>query len=242
MYEPQEHPELIRRLERLEHENRRHRRVGGLGLLVLIAVFASAARSQNPKPAVVDASEFRVVDSRGRVRASLTAFEYDLNAAVGLRLFDENGNTCVSLHTLDFKAAETARTVSRLTFTTSTGTERLDLFADGAIDAGLKIQQPDFYRLGFPPGFTVDDVKKDPAKAHQLVMERGEKEDAPLFFAGFDTRFESSVLRLCDQDRHLRAALGACALDIGNSGIEQKRPTSSLVLFDEAGKVTFASP
>lgn len=49
-------------------------------------------------------------------------------------------------------------------------------------------------------------------------------------------------LTLFDQDQKLRAVLGSIPLESTRTGIAQKRPVSSLVLFDEDGRVIWKVP
>ena len=49
-------------------------------------------------------------------------------------------------------------------------------------------------------------------------------------------------LRLTDERGHVRTAVGACSLLAVHTGVEEKRPPSSLMLFNEKGKVIWSVP
>jgi hypothetical protein len=74
---------LVRRIERLEHENRRLKATGLLALLALISVVVMGQAGLSGPP-VVEAQKFYVRDGDGKARAAL-----DVN---GLALMDADGS------------------------------------------------------------------------------------------------------------------------------------------------------
>ncbi|HEX9892506.1 MAG TPA: hypothetical protein VGA78_01225, partial [Gemmatimonadales bacterium] len=115
---------MMHRLDRLEHENRKLRRQGTTMLVVTaillgvgVALVVTAARHGMPGfvPDVVEAKEFLLRDSEGRVRG---AWGSDQDGAIRLVLQGDQSNTSIKLNLL-------ADGSSGLTFTDSAGTPRL---------------------------------------------------------------------------------------------------------------------
>ncbi|MEJ2008651.1 MAG: hypothetical protein P8Z30_10940 [Acidobacteriota bacterium] len=99
--------ELARRLEKLERDNRRLKRLSGAGLALIVTAAVAYAVSCSSTPKTVDirsssgkitAREFDVVDSSGKVRAQIAV---NCTAAAGcqpqIQLFDQNGQPRTSI-------------------------------------------------------------------------------------------------------------------------------------------------
>lgn len=227
---------IVGRLERLERQNRVLRAFLGVVLVAFVTAASIAGKSDVPEPGVIDARQFRVVDAQGRVRAVLGAFAETPGSPVSLTLYDSNSNECLNLTT---EGTQDAQMVSSLTFKTPEGAQRLRLYAGGALNAGLQIEQPETWD---PVAFERKAKVLTREQALEFLEQQLAKLGAPLFFAGYDSRVESPIVRFCDQGRRLRMVLGACELAVADSGIKEKRPPSSLVLFNELGKVTSEHP
>ena len=91
--------ELVARLEKLERDNRRLKRLGAAAL-VLVAALGLIAAAQ-PIPNVIKAHEFEVVDGAGRVRIRMAVNPQQQGANV--TLFDSAGTRREQLSVLDGK-------------------------------------------------------------------------------------------------------------------------------------------
>jgi hypothetical protein len=77
---------LMRRIDRLERDNRKIKRVAaGLGLLLAASVLLAAKSERR----VVEANRFVLQDEKGQVRGELAV---DKNGAASLRLLGANGS------------------------------------------------------------------------------------------------------------------------------------------------------
>ncbi len=80
---------LTQRLDRLERENRRLKLVGAILLVALAAVGAMGQVLPKAVPKVVEAEQFIVRDTKGKIRASLDV----VSGVPGLDLLDQNEKT-----------------------------------------------------------------------------------------------------------------------------------------------------
>jgi hypothetical protein len=85
---------LVRRVEKLECQNRWMKWSGLVVLLGIVSVFFYGASAGKK---VVEAEEFRLVDTKGKCRGS---FEVTDDSTHGLNLYDENGTLRITLAVL----------------------------------------------------------------------------------------------------------------------------------------------
>jgi hypothetical protein len=63
---------LYARLEKLERQNRRMRRIG-IAVFVLVVAVVTLGQTHSSSPTVIEANEFRLTDAAGKVRGELSA-------------------------------------------------------------------------------------------------------------------------------------------------------------------------
>jgi hypothetical protein len=252
---------VCRRLERLERQNRNLRRcLQGVGI-ILVAGTALAWSAAPTVTDVVSARAFHVVDDAGRVRARLgssegTAFGSSFRfCTVGLQIYAKNDTKCIDLTHTDRSPEmwDDFQTVTQLVFGTTDGNDALALRSN-ADRAGLAVFRPN------TPSITKQHETweaLDPAKRGEFIAKTNKLRRTPLLFVGRVAHDVSPspdladrllaldvepVLEFADSEGRMRAVLGPTALDKGDSGVVEKRPVSSLVLFNEAGNVTWKAP
>ena len=79
------------RLERLEKENRQMKKIGIVAIVFASVIFMSGQAKTNK---VVEANEFRLVDSAGKVRALLS-----MNSGPELSFYDDHGTVVANIST-----------------------------------------------------------------------------------------------------------------------------------------------
>lgn len=88
--------DLIRRLDRLERQNRTLRRIGGtVGALAVAALVAPFVMGASPVCKTVWAERFVLKDARGQQRGLWDA--YTTNGNPSLKLYDANGQACLAI-------------------------------------------------------------------------------------------------------------------------------------------------
>ena len=90
---------LEQRIKKLENQNRRMKRVGAAVLILSASVLLMG---QAPASRTVEANEFILRDSAGRMRGSLSM---DLGLVPELALFDENGREQFSVEAIGLRGA-----------------------------------------------------------------------------------------------------------------------------------------
>ena len=80
------------RLEKLERENRRMKKIGIVGIVFVSVLFISG---QAKTDKVVEANEFRLVDSAGKVRALLSM----IPSGPELSFYDDHGTVVANIST-----------------------------------------------------------------------------------------------------------------------------------------------
>lgn len=93
--------EIMARLDRLERENRRLKRLGVAALVIAAALGLMAAT--RPVPDKITAHEFDVVDSAGKVRVAMSISPSKVGMP-GLALYDRSGNPVAGLTTMGLSA------------------------------------------------------------------------------------------------------------------------------------------
>jgi hypothetical protein len=233
--------DVAARVARLEKENRRFRRAAGALALALAAAFLVAARSTG-RVRVVEATEFRLIDSTGALRGTISA---DRSGAQ-LQLKDSTGKNRARLRVAD------------------DGTPRLELLdrmerarlglaldKDGGAEAHLDDEAT---RARVKISTTADgsasvDLSDAAKKRASLEVAADGTAGVAVFDAEETARVRASVaadgapaVKLTDADGTLRASLGTIALKEASSGAAVRTQEGSLVLFDKKGGVVFKQP
>jgi len=232
---------LTQRLNRLERENRWWKLVGfvtvaALGVIVLMGATQSKVADE------VRARKFVVVDNEGRVRGTLgmkKPFSFlglsDEPTAL-LELADSDQKLRVQLRGsgggagLDFFDSR-GRSLMRLYLTGGEGyyTPALAL-GDENDKTGITLGfEPDINYNRFPitiskPVIYLWDKNRN-IRARFIVSAEGEP-----------------ALRLYDDNGKIRAVLGSTNLETVRTEVVEKRPASSLVMFNKDGKVIWSAP
>jgi len=246
-----ESAELSGRLEKLEKSNHRMK---GAGLAVLLVAGAGFLMGQAGKPqGRVEASEFVLLDSHGRRRAaigiidastfSLMRREISVPAFV---LYDEDGTVRVALTGEGYESglglfSKDGKQGARLTethLTVSDGESEVSLGAAGGIPGLLITDSGGVGRVSLAAGW---DTLLPGEVGTATWLEFRDKDGKSRLAFGLEQDGSPSI-RLIDPGGNSRAVLGATSLITTRTGSEEKRPASSLVLFDTAGKVLWSAP
>lgn len=208
------------RLDRLERENRHVKRVGVAALATITAVILTGQAAPPRAPKVVEADEFVLRDGKGAVRAML-GFR---GGAPLLSFYDEEQTLRVGLG-----------------FTPAGLPTVAILSKDGNIRSSLTVLANDttalyLYDQNERP-HAVLAVKTDGTPS--LSVFGKDKEGTAIL--GIDGKGVSG-LTLSDQSGITRAVLGSISLETRDTGVIETRPESSVVLFDNAGKVIWSAP
>ena len=211
---------LAQRLDRVEVENRRLKRAG-VGALAVIAAVVLMGQATPPKaPKVVEADEFLLRDAKGNVRAML-GFR---GGAPLLSFYDEEQTLRIGLG-----------------FTTDGLPTVTILSKSGNIRSSLTVLANDTTALHLydrtEKAHAVLAVEADGTPSFSLFG----KDKEGTVILGVDSGGVSG-LTLSDKSGITRAVLGSISLETEGTGVIEKRPESSLVLFDKAGKVLWSAP
>ncbi|HET9795378.1 MAG TPA: hypothetical protein VFS34_13060 [Thermoanaerobaculia bacterium] len=233
--------DIAARVARLERENRRFRSAAAAGALVVAAALLAGARPAG-HARIVEATEFRLKDSTGALRGSISAdrtgAQLLLKDATGksrarLRVADDGTPRFELLDrmerprlglALDKDGAATAH----LDDDAARARVRLSTAADGS--AAVEISDAAKKRTGLEvladgtAGLAVFDAEEN-ARVRAAVASDG-----------------SPAVKLIDADGTLRASLGTIALKEASSGAAMRTQEGSLVLFDKKGAVVFKQP
>ncbi len=230
---------LARRLDRVERENRWLKRAGLVALAVIAAVVLVGQAM--PKSRIVEAAKFVLTDANGKVRAVLG---------------QESGGT-------------TAPSVAEVLRPAKIELGKYGLHLYGA-DGGMRASLTGSWLLGGGGYLYLQDketassaelmvgsngamlslsaTKQSLEEARQLgrAIAAGKMEEAKkLMFkantAHLLTESVGSSLQFSDKGT-TRATLGHTSLKTVRTGVVQTRPSSSLVLFGEDGKVIWSAP
>lgn len=216
---------LARRLDRVERENRRMKQAGAVVLAMISAV---VLMGQVPPNKVVDAEVIILRDAKGKPRGGLFV---NSDGLVALALSDMDGITRAEV-------GVRADGTTHLLFRDKTSKPRVILrhredataffFADKGDRprALLSLEADDSLSLNLYDHGVLNFWDK--AGKNRLVL--GVSGDG------------SPALRLIDKAGVVRADLGSTSLKMKRTGEVVQRPESSLVLFDDAGKVVWSAP
>jgi len=238
---------------------------GTLGVWFLMP---QSVLAQGEVPKVIEAQEFRVVDANGILRGyfSLDGVSVfgrtdtdDPHGTASLKV-DSDGTPYVRLEGVDDMGA----ILEVSDFSKDVGGEDVggpqlllsDLQEEGRfINVGLtktvarftavdsKGNQVGLGLVGETPGLRLDRGPWEESE-HGILMEAGPERSmlAMVKDNKFTTRLEDAFLSLYDDEERRRTVLGTTQLKHPNTGSTEIRAPSSLVLFDEEGKVVWSAP
>lgn len=216
------------RLDRLERQNRRFRSIAILLGLTAATWLLVGAASPKPRTKLVEATEFRLVDQKGTVRAALAVGRggttISLNNGAGrprlsLAVGDDGAPRVDLLDRSDSPRASLSLAGDGSPQLSLTGSPRIDL----AEEAGKP-------RMSLAVG----------SDGEATVSLGGPPEKA---FAKVDVRADGCPsLKFFDDDGSIRASVGCTALKEAGSGANANTEASSIVLFDKRGRVVYKEP
>lgn len=207
-------------MERVERENRWLKKAGVAALAVIAAVVLTGQATPPKPPKVVEADEYLLRDRKGNVRAMLGFRE----GAPLLSFYDEEQTLRIGLG-----------------FTTDGLPTVSILSKSGNIRSSLTVLANDTTALHLydrtEKARAVLAVGADGTPSFSLF---GKDKDGSVVL-GVDNGGVSGVT-LSDRRGIARAVLGSISLETGRTGVVEKRPESSLVLFDKDGKLVWSAP
>ncbi|MGB7497431.1 MAG: hypothetical protein WBR26_06885 [Candidatus Acidiferrum sp.] len=217
---------IAQRLEKIEKQNRTLKRFG-LAILSLVGAIVTMGQAQASRSIV--ASEFRLMDSSGTVRATL-GFH---GGEPTLNLIDANGRARANL------------TTEAIEFADSNGTTRVVLGSSTAIYYKLVEGQPHITDHGPALLFSGADHKT-------RVDLRGMSEGASIsLFSQGPANLDKQVVLESSPDgpsltlsdaQGFRAIVGKASLSTPSTGATGKTSAASVVLFDKDGKSIWSAP
>ncbi len=242
------------RLRRLERENRRMKQVGVVALVVIAAVGLMGQTTKGKVAKVVEAEKFvvRIPDSANPMAtldfAGLTLYDWDGKEVAGL---NGVGAPKLVLH-------GTLTSSPSISLTDAKSNKKAELKHWGSF-ISMEIGHGDPQKHGIT--LWVDDVSAwlqvfdEKSGRATLSIHKPGGPTLTFYDAKGKERFYLSLLEdkptlhLYDKKGKLRAALGSTSLKITRPGVgggkaetEEKRPESSLVLFDKDEKVIWKAP
>jgi len=234
---------LSARLDRLERENRRMRRAGGVLLAGLAALVLTGQALPAGAPRVVEAELFVLRDSGGSTRAVLHT---QADGSPSLDFRDAAGRPRASLgvqgDAAHFGLTGTSGKGGTFLRTQANGRPSLILAdANGTRRATLFLSDDGSATLAF----------SDRQRASRVVLNALENGPLGLWLYDADGRLRtlldlepdgSPALALFDESRRGRAILGHTELEGDQPGTVEKRDASSLLLFDRTGTVIWRAP
>ena len=215
---------ITERLDRLEKENRRFKR---LGLTALAVMAATLVMGQSPSRRTVEANEFVLRDASGTIRATLKMY----NGEPLLTLLGSKGKAEAGPEQIDF--------------VDSNGTTRAMLGSHSAIyyqQVGGKTVITDEgpgLLLSGPDGKTRADFRgmADGAELSLYGQNSANSTKQVYLSSGGD----GPSLTVSD-DRGFKSVIGSVSLSIPTAGGSSRTSAASLVLFDKDGKVIWNVP
>jgi hypothetical protein len=258
-------PDVTERLDRLERENRRLKRIGGVVLVGLAAIVLMGQAMPGKAAKVVEAEKFVVRDTAGHARIILGSQPY---GGYGVHLYGDDGETRAILAEgpvgqggyLSLSATRTASS-ARLSVSPGWVSLKMDATQRTKDDARLEGEFQRKATQGATPeerreagqmitawprdGYTaIIDVMSMPTGMQRAEVEIGHevtpiKRDNAVTL--WSTRNGPS-LTISDEQGHDRTVLGHAELKDVRTGSVEQRPASSLILFGEDGRVIWKVP
>ena len=199
------------RLEKLERENRRIKKIGIVAAVVVSTVILGGQAKTNK---VVEANEFRLVDSSGKVRADLT-----MMSGPELSFYDDHGTVVAYIST----------TPDPGLYLGEPGTKEMAVIRAGTSDTKVPTQ-PILYLGG--PGSSVQ-LAGGTSNSIRIFGSAGtftvtNDEDGPS-------------ITVIDKEGY-STEVGKTAFVQPKTGKKEQTPAASLVLLDRDGKVLWSAP
>jgi len=190
---------------------------------------------------IVHAREFRVVDGDGNIEAVLREF----NGQPDLRLFDDNGKTRAKLSLERSLIGEEIPTLSLYQSDSEVNFRATPYTLDlGDYEYGISLRANREEKLGqvgllvFRPEGSLS-LGVSELDGSQLYLFSGDDQ-------GFNVKLTAATagtnITIADPNGNERAILGTIRLTHPDTGSTEIRAPSSLVLFDEEGKVVWSAP
>jgi hypothetical protein len=215
---------IMQRLERLEKENRRLKR---LGLAALAILGAALVMGQSPTKRTLEANEFILRDASGSVRATL---KMDKGEPL-LSLLGSNGKAEAAPEQIDFAD--------------SNGTRRVMLGSHSAIYHQLAEGKTVFtdegpgLLLSGPDGETRADFRGMADGAELLLYGQNSADSTKQVY--LSSGGDGPSLTVADE-KGFKAVIGSVSLSIPSTGGSSRTSAASFVLFDNDGKVIWNIP
>jgi hypothetical protein len=252
------------RVSRLEAQLRWWRR-GGLAALIVAASLVLMGQAR-PFGKVVEAEKFIVRDSRGRIRAilgpstsSLKPSEHVIGLEQGLFFYDDDGTYRASLRELDAPGKSWSfEMVGRSTYssahlTIGDGISALNLRASDQPKAEADREVEPFIKqfnaaktgeerlklmLSQKSNAVSATVSAFPRGTSSLRLSHGLGGSFDMFL----TKDRQVSINLTDPKGIDRVSVGNTKLEYPSTGVTEERPLSSVVLFNQDGKVVWKIP
>ncbi len=204
---------LARRLDQVEQENRRLKQAGVVVLAVIAAVVLMGQATKGKVAKVVEAEKFVLRDADGKGRARLESFPSGL---VRLALLDKDENI-------------------QSVFRVGAGTSTLILAGRN----NKTILSTSFLSVSGKGGKSRLTLAVLPSGEQSLVLTDNTGRTQAELAIEVDG---SSTFGLFDRTGTARAVLGSISLENAETGVIEKLPESSLVLFGNDGKGIWSAP
>jgi hypothetical protein len=194
----------------------------------------SAFAEKKAKPQkVIEAQEFRLVDKEGKTRAMLGPTQTSYASAGEPRLvFLDKKDVPKMVLRVDHQGDPHLVLADRKD-------GRLELFGDRPRIEFYRSPNQDVAVFGFGPNREPYLAMYDPVRPFEVT------DNSTLQFGReiqLSFRGEKVSLNLRDKDGRVRAVLGSTDLKHPQTGVVEKRPPSSLVLFGEQGRAIWQAP
>lgn len=210
--------ELMERVERLEKQNRKLKQAGAVALILAAAVFLMGQAAQKK---TVEANEFILRDTNGKLRAALDIYQ----GGPRLALYDAAGNVRGALDVFEYGPG--------LFLSNAAGLPQVGLIVD-AKGSEFSMSSHQFLdRDGLVKGGLVKLSVGAGGPGLELVRgAAGEEQSATL---------SESQLAISDQEG-FKATIGTTDLVTPQTGETHKTSAASVVLFDKDKKVIWQAP
>lgn len=243
---------LIERLARLERENRRWR--GGAMLALMLAIAVLLMGQIFPKAQVIEAHRFVLKSPDGKVRAILGERTPEAKAPApgepwiptsdwdwGLHIYGADGGYRAGLVARPYSGGEEGAHLLLLDKNTAT---RADLLVSGGLaDVDLSAtvktsEQTEQQQAEWAKKFRAARTGEERVKVSQAMR----KAMQPEMNARLLVLAKGNTSLTFEEQGRSRAVLGMTELEKAQDGAIEKRPLSSLVLFNKDGKVIWQAP
>ncbi len=247
---------LARRLDQVERENRRMKQAGVVALAVIAAVVLMGQSTGGKVAKVVEAEKFVLKDKDGKIRAifGLGVGHPVLTdpTAPHLSFYDKQSKPRIKLAldidgTPELLLGDKKRAYAHL-YLELNGNAWLEMVGMKSRAYGgkeLKQGSSIWMFAGYDPFLKLFNS----GNVRVGLSGRGDGRVEVWGEHGGFLKVNPSGLRIKDRNWKLRAVLGSTKLKITRPGMEggkveteEKRPESSLVLFDKAGKIIWSAP